>query len=475
MSYVAERAKKHGDLAIQIDLRSIGSNSYIYVDQTAPAAERATTLLRDFISSIHDALLEQVTSSGSSYNAQRLTPLIEAIGQSVKEVFVRETIERKRSSDTSDEEAASVKLTGSLSHLPSVGGEAGGSLKATHGSSANITETGHARLSVNIGHVSRRLNEFASGCGARTWILLDEWSSLPEDLQPYVADFVRRVFFPNTRFTLHIAAIERRSVFRIVEGSWSIGLELGSDASADINLDDFLVFENNPERSILFFQEMLFRHLKSVALPGKLSFDSASELIGECFTQLPTFREFVRASEGVPRDAINILQLAALKAGTGKISVPHVRAAAKDWYDRDKSAYLQSNAEADDLLQWIVGIVIGQRKAKAFLLAANARNELLERLFDERILHIAKRFYSAKHDPSTRYRIWKIDYGCYVDKINTSQSPIGYLSNHDENEDGAVVPEDDFRAIRHAVLDLDDYAAFTKLFGDDVSVPGTEE
>jgi hypothetical protein len=62
MSFVAESARKRHDLAIQIDLRSVGSNSYIYIDESLGVAERATRLLRDFVSAIHDKLLEEVTA-----------------------------------------------------------------------------------------------------------------------------------------------------------------------------------------------------------------------------------------------------------------------------------------------------------------------------------------------------------------------------------------------------------------------------
>jgi hypothetical protein len=379
----------------------------------------------------------------------------------VKEVLIKDSIEIKRSFQGSTE--ANVEAGGKakftiLSPSTEVAGK--GSIKGSEGSSEEITEKAHTRLSVNIGEVSRRLSELASKFDHRIWILIDEWSSLPPVLQPYLADFVKRCLFPISSYTVQIAAIERRSSFRIGEGAESIGIELGSDAAADINLDDYLVFENNPSRSINFFQEMLFRHVTAVAEDQKLAFNTSARFVASVFTQVSTFRELVRACEGVPRDAINILQLAANRAQDERISIPHIRLAAKDWYDRDKAAYLQTSPEADALLQWIVKIVIGGRKAKAFLVAAGVRNEYLERLFDERILHIAKRSYSAKHDPTTRYRIWKIDYGCYVDRINTSQAPTGFLFDGlDVRDDGFTVPEDDFRAIRHAVLDLHEYSA----------------
>jgi hypothetical protein len=468
MSFVADAARKRRDIAIQIDLRAVGSNSYIYSDETLSVAERATRLLRDFVAAIHERLLEEITSPGFHFNTHRLSGPVDRIGSSVKEVLVRESVEVKRSNDGSIEASGEASTKAKLSALlPSADVSVKGSVKGSIGLSKEITETSHPRLSINIGQVSRSLTELASVFENRFWILLDEWSSLPEVLQPYLADFVKRCLFPISSYTVHIAAIERRSVFRVGQGSESIGIELGSDAAADINLDDYLVFENNPLRSISFFQEMLFRHLISVAEDQRLPFRTSDHFVAAVFTQTPTFRELVRACEGVPRDAINILQLAATYAQDEKISIPHVRLAAKDWYDRDKAAYLLSDPGADSMLQWIVSIVINTRKVKAFLVAANARNQYLERLFDERILHIAKRSYSAKHDPTKRYRIWKIDYGCYVDRINTSQAPLGFLfQQQDVRDESFVVPEDDFRKIRHAVLDLGQYGILETPYGE---------
>lgn len=459
LSFVAEAARTKGSIAVHIDIRSIGSNSYLYIDERVSVAERATRLLRDLIAHIHDKLLEEITAPKSKHNIANLTDAIEKIGQSVKEILVIDSVETKKSSQGATETNIEGEANAQISLIqPSARVSGKGELKRSDGTADEIKESGRIRLSVNIGRVHGALNELARKFQGRIWILIDEWSSLPEELQPYLADFVKRSFFPISNYTVQIAAIEQRATFRLGSGAGTIGIELGSDASADIHLDDYLVFENSPARSIEFFQEMLFRHLQAVAEGTSLGIKSSKDFVNTVFTQVPTFRELVRASEGVPRDAINILQLAASRAQTEKISILHIRAAAKDWYERDKASYLASNSTAELMTQWIINNVIGKRHARAFLVAANARNEILERLFDERILHIAKKSYSAKYDPTIRYRIWKIDYGCYVDRINTSQAPTGFLfENQDILDQEFSVPEDDFRAIRHAVLNIDEF------------------
>ncbi|MEF8699280.1 MAG: hypothetical protein V5B33_08125, partial [Candidatus Accumulibacter sp. UW20] len=92
--------------------------------------------------------------------------------------------------------------------------------------------------------------------------------------------------------------------------------------------------------------------------------------INTLFTQKPAFEEFVRSAEGVPRDAINIIGVAAQKALDNAISVPDIRAAARTWYTRAKQQAVSTKPRAQELLNWIVDEVIQHRQARAFLLGS---------------------------------------------------------------------------------------------------------
>src|SRR6185312_6609960 len=137
---------------------------------------------------------------------------------------------------------------------------------------------------------------------------------------------------------------------------------------------------------------------------------SADRLIQYVFTQQPVFDEFVRAVEGVPRDALNLATKAATKAFGQQISVAHVRQAARDWYQTDKHAVIRSNASLDDLLNKVIEEVIGNRRARAFLFPSNIRLNLIDHLFDARILHVLKKNVSSHDEPGVRYDVYKIDY-----------------------------------------------------------------
>ena len=280
---------------------------------------------------------------------------------------------------------------------------------------------------------------------------IDEWSEIPLDLQPLMADDIRKILLTNPKICVKIAAIEHRTrLIEHLEGNQYIGFELGADIPTGLNLDDFLVFDNDQSRAVEFFKKLLFSHVKSA--DPTLALASAAELQREIFTERRAMEEFVRAVEGVARDALNLISILAEKRYGRKFGVPDVRAAARDWYNRDKAAVIDAKPELSDFLLEIINDVIRGRRARAFLVKSGVRDERIETLFDLRILHILKRNISSKENPGVRFDVYKFDYGCYVDLISTAFAPEGLF----ETDDGSwvEVPVDDYRSIRRAVLDL---------------------
>jgi hypothetical protein len=119
--------------------------------------------------------------------------------------------------------------------------------------------------------------------GKRVWFMIDEWSEIPLDLQPYLADLFRRALLPVNEITVKIAAIEHRTNFWIRRASGEyIGLELGADISADLNLDDFLVFDNSQEKAVEFIANLIFNYYQtSPSIP--FSFKNPNELVASLF------------------------------------------------------------------------------------------------------------------------------------------------------------------------------------------------
>jgi hypothetical protein len=89
------------------------------------------------------------------------------------------------------------------------------------------------------------------------------------------------------------------------------------------------------------------------------------------------------------------------------------------------------------------------------LFPTNANSPEIDRLYDARLLHLLKKSIASNDEPGKRYDVYKIDYGCYVDLISTSRTPLGLLAG---DEDGSFVdvPPDDYRSIRRAILHAED-------------------
>ncbi len=460
--YLAEDRRMNGDAVAIIDLRNVGSSAGIYADDTIPASERATRLLVDVLSAIHDALLAFFIENDVELNLSVAGPALDTLADSITQVRVVGSVEAEKSAASARAREENLGFQGDLSTRgPSIGAQFNSHSSRKISLSSIERRSGKEQLYVNFGSTGAAFRGIAEKLkGRRIWVLLDEWSSIPLSLQPYLADLVRRSLFPVSGITVKIAAIEQRSTFRLSGDAGNyVGIELGADAAADINLDDFMVFDNNATRAKEFFQKLIARHIKAVVsgtdLESKVPTKS-SEIIGNAFTEKRAVEEFVRACEGVPRDAINIIALAAQRALESPISVQHIRVAAGNWYQRDKERNASASEEALRLLHWIIDEVIGERRARAFLLQRGISAPLVEDLYDCRVLHVLKRGISTHDQPGVRYDVYKLDYGCYVDLISTAKAPQGLLPT--DGEDGVEgyidVPPDDYRSIRRAILDL---------------------
>jgi hypothetical protein len=67
---------------------------------------------------------------------------------------------------------------------------------------------------------------------------------------------------------------------------------------------------------------------------------------------------------------------------------------------------------------------------------------------------------SGQEEAGARYDAYKLDYGCYVDLLATKAAPAGLFGEQPDRDASAaevMVPNDDYRAIRRAILDLDKF------------------
>jgi hypothetical protein len=301
----------------------------------------------------------------------------------------------------------------------------------------------------------RKVMELAE---SRLFVLVDEWSSLPLDIQPYLAEFLKRGLLPLNTATLKVGALEYRCRFSERRDGGLSGFELGADIATAPDLDDYFVFDRSPDQVTDIYADVLLKHLSSELPEGYLrdtySITTPRQFSSRLFTERNTCAELARASEGVIRDLINIFTQAyfhAQRRERDSIDKRAIIESSRQWFEQDKAQYLDDQLQ--EVLRRIVDEVIGNRRARSFLLPRQLeRHPTIQRLFDARVLHHIQRGYADKDNPGVRYNIYAIDYGAYVDLIGTSKEPELDLQVDREGSD-LVVPFDDKRSIRRIVLD----------------------
>ncbi len=432
-------------------------SAQLMADDTRPLAVRCVTVFKDLLSLVQGQLLDIATDPARDGSGlEEVSELSDAIVRKSIDVTSRGVTEKRTDADSNTD---GIGLTVSAS--PALGA----SLQSTAGVQRERTldYTEALRDTVVFAEVANLLDRALQALEiSNLYILIDEWTAIPPDVQPYVAEFIKRALFPSNRITVKIASLEYRSKFTIsVDRGNPIGFELGGDLSANLDLDDYYVYDRNPDHVVAMFLELLFRHVDAELPPGYLHEAGMSSVVNfrsRFFTEPATFVELVRAGEGVVRDFLGIFSSAyfrAARSGRQKIDLHSVEEAARDWYETDKSTVL-SNAQRA-ALNMIMSDVIGNRQAKMFMLAReHSSNTMIQSLFDLRLIHLISRGYSDKENPGLRYNIYSLDYGSYVDLKRTKSEPEDFVSLGELDKTGArdrIVPFADKRSIRRIILE----------------------
>lgn len=455
-----------GDAGIYVDMLNLGSDTSIYNDHSLSVAERATRLLIDTLSQIQEGILDYATS-GISLDLSHFSKLLDNFNSAVSQVRIvgdrTVTTESSKTESRTAEASAQVEAapTGLFSLLGL--GQRRTKEEATRTSTSAQGREVYAARFPELGSAIRDMVQFLPA--PRIWIILDEWSSIPVDLQPFLADLLKRSFFNSQKISVKIGAVEHRTRLLFEDdGGNSFGLEPTADIRTDVRLDDYLLFDNDKSAAVSFFKDFLFRHVKSVCREkGLPEPESSDQLISRGFSQRSAFEEFVKSAEGVPRDAIHIAANCAQKAFGKNIDIPTVRQAAHRYYQEDKSSQVEENAALRELLRYIVDNAIRKKKTNSFLLEFGVRDRNVDLLFDRRLVHIRGRNVSSRDNPGARYYHYKIDYGCYVDLASTQQMPAEHdfsrvgMSVEDIAASVDVPTEDDARSYRRSILDLDGF------------------
>ncbi|GCL74889.1 hypothetical protein PN4B1_48750 [Paenibacillus naphthalenovorans] len=308
----------------------------------------------------------------------------------------------------------------------------------------------------------------------RIIVMLDEWSEIPVESQPYLAELLKRGFITSD-YSFKIAAIPSRSKLGIRSDTKFIGLEEGGDIFG-FYLDNRFVFEINKQQTRDFFNEMLFRHLTAISNELKTLYldtktkKASSGFINEFFANI-ALREILIASAGIPRDFINLFInaydqfLLNVSSQSRRIGVKHIRLATVDWYRSDKKDQVDNFIHAKQLLEKIINDIVLKKQKTHFLIPEkHSDNEYLQQLIDLRVIHLRKKGYSHKDNKGVAYNVYSVDYGCYTS-----------INIHQPNLDSGLIQEidsiDNFRDIRRVSLEDNFFNEFLLQVGEAFNCP----
>ena len=436
--YLHANLKNESKISVYIDLRKIGSNNSIYGDFNLPLTERASRLLRDTMNYVFSSIslqIEDLIVNGKlelvNNNFDEYINVMDSVDSEINEVSVYEIDTTQEITQQKNFLNKQTKKRGLNIDLENISYSRNKIIDIEDKKHEQIFESSktikyHRVHFQSLNHKLEHLLSFLNS--HKIWLLFDEWGEIPYDLQPFLADLFKHIFLPNPKIVFKIASIEQRAFFYYpLENGKYIGFDLGNDIGADINLDEYNLFENNKELALSFFKKFLFKHIeseKSFVLKA-LKISNENELINEIFSDNFAFEHFVLASEGNPRDAISIISNASFRAGEKKISVEHVKNAAKHCFTKYKKSQIKENGAAQTLLREIIKTVLVEKRSRGFLVSSELRIEILDILFYEKLIHKLKDDITDYEKPYNSYILYSIDYGCYLDLLDTSKAPRG--------------------------------------------------
>jgi len=271
------------------------------------------------------------------------------------------------------------------------------------------------------------------------FILLDEWSALDRRLLPlcqvHFAEYLKRAFFGTSRICLKISAIEHESKFEdFFEGS-RIGLEVGADIFAQVNLDQ--IYNNRVINLREFFEELIYRRLRHCDSRIKLfvgrenpdrPIDGFLELM---FDDKSGFDELINASGGIPRDFINRFDA---------VAAAYDHSVEKRWKEhrirevimRHSIGRVADHVKKEAYLSCIfdkIGKVVRENNSILFLIPKLTDKRLtsaVESLFASRLIHRLD-LVDVPERIRSKYDCYFIDYGIFWDLTREKQKQTAAL------------------------------------------------
>ncbi|MEA2369790.1 MAG: hypothetical protein QOH12_184 [Solirubrobacteraceae bacterium] len=466
------------EFSVYIDMRTLGSNSQ-WEAGDRPGFVRVANLLKDVLGELQTALLEYATRPGGDPPGEVFESLSDLAAAITRSVVVDDKVTEEESASVTHGGKAGIDVDVSVTPKIRLRGEHTDSNAQT----LRIVREGRPLERILFREIGDALQRVLADAGIkRLLILIDEWSAVPAELQPLLAEFIKRTCFPYPRITVKIAAVDYRCSFGVpLDRNNTLGFELTADVSSSLELDDFFIYDRDERHTLELFAEVLYRHVAAECdnrdrpasrqysdrsrgtptagwyLRDHFGIRDAEQFVSAVFDDESTLVELTRAGEGVARDFMILFQRASfetIRRHKVRIDVSCVRSVAREWYAQEKITNVDEQQRL--VLERIVGQVVGHHKARSFLFDNQfERTEMIMSLIDLRLIHLVKRGVIPEGEQGGRqYNVYTLDYGTYVDALGTDRAPRGDFSR-DPGDHDAVVPFHDDRRIKRIIITPD--------------------
>ena len=417
-----------GALAVYLDLRKIGASGDVFSRQQEDFAELATGLLVDVVEHVHGQIYDRVLTEEWSADVDAVSLALDRLAEAATQIRVVGDVEVAQEHESTSQVTRSVSAEASIGTDPRIAWRIDSGKDRAARRLERRLDRGREVHHVLLGPLSTAFQQLAAAMRPHPiWLLIDEWSALPLELQPVLADLLRRTVFATTGIAVKISAIHGRSRFAETwTTGYTVGLELGADTAATLDLDDFLLFRNDIASTLGFYAALLHHHLAAMASGnGRRTGDdhlmravagaqTPAKLTRLVFDTADAFHALVLGAEGVPRDLLQIVGLAAGIAYDQPISTGHVTEAARNFFLRDKEPLISKDARA--VFAHLVEECVRQKtRVIPLRREGESDDELIRRLYDARVIHRVKQGMSLNPSrPTELYDVYVVDSGAFL-------------------------------------------------------------
>lgn len=397
---------------VYIDGRGLGSDT-VWHDGNRPIHERVLTLFTDVFGFIYNDLADGVLDMPNGYSLET-TEALENLRISFSEaLWDSDEIEVTRTEERQTNRLRSVRGTTSPPTLD-VSAKDKGSKKRSRLERATLQK----QRKIVFPAVASLLAEVLSTSGGQLFVLFDEWNGIPYELQPFLAEFLRRSFAACPEATLKIATIGHRSRFATKHEGSLIGLELGGDITSSHDLDDYYILEADHQARAEIFGGLLYNHLSATMgreLLQERGVHHGRDLTSKLF-EGDAFRDLTRASEGNFRDLFHIFCSALEDTNRRRrdvIGSDSVRKAARQNTYENKMHHLSGLPR--QFIRSLLKAIHQAGKGNSFVVRSSYdRCPVIGELVDQRILHVTEKATVRLDDPGEIYTRYEVDFGLLI-------------------------------------------------------------